>query len=58
MDKLELANDSYTRFVRNNFRAVYQFCAENGTEHEFAVIAAQRIIFDLYHLEEKVARAA
>jgi hypothetical protein len=54
----EIAKESYAHFVRRHFRDVYQFCAENGTDHARAEIAAQRIIFDLYHLEESSAHAA
>jgi len=57
-EKPDYTTDSYARFVRRNFRAVYQFCVENGTEHARAEIAAQRLIFALYHLEDDAAEAA
>jgi hypothetical protein len=57
-EKPDYTADSYARFVRHNFRAVYQFCVENGTEPGRAQIAAQRLIFALYHLEDDTAEAA
>ena len=57
-DTPETTHDSYARFVRRYFRSVYEFCTEHGTDGERAEIAAQRIILDLYNLEQGALRAA
>lgn len=51
-------DDPYTRFLRAYFRSVYDWCLHNGSEPGHAVIAAQRIVLDLYRMEHGMEAAA
>lgn len=48
----EERSSSYAHFVRRYFRSVHRWCAQHCDDRERVDIAAQRIILDLYRLEQ------